>query len=93
MERKYRQRGYMDSARDQREERPQPKPETFGPKTPRLARCILFRDVAAAGQFYPLTSIPGAGARGVVSSCIAASNALTSILPAASSVPSRSSGE
>jgi len=37
MERKYRQRGYMDSGREAQEERPKPRPETFGPKTPKLA--------------------------------------------------------
>jgi hypothetical protein len=37
-DRKYRQRGYQDSGRDRgpREKRPGTKPETFGPKTPRL---------------------------------------------------------
>jgi hypothetical protein len=37
-DRKYRQRGYQDSGRDRepREKRPGTKPETFGPKTPKL---------------------------------------------------------
>jgi hypothetical protein len=37
-DRKYRQRGYQDSDRDRepREKRPGKKPETFGPKTPKL---------------------------------------------------------
>ncbi len=38
MERKYKQRGYMDSGgdRERSESRPAKKPETFGPRTPKL---------------------------------------------------------
>lgn len=38
MDRKYRQRGYMDSGRDRepREHRTGPKPERFGPRTPAM---------------------------------------------------------
>lgn len=38
MERKYRQRGYMDSGgdRERSESQPAKKPETFGPRTPKL---------------------------------------------------------
>jgi len=38
MDRKYRQRGYMDSDRDRERpaHKPGPKPETFGPRTPKL---------------------------------------------------------
>lgn len=36
MDRKYRQRGYMDSERPERESRPAKKPEAFGPKTPAM---------------------------------------------------------
>ncbi len=36
MERKYRQKGYMDSNREAREKRPAPKSENFGPKTPTM---------------------------------------------------------
>lgn len=61
MERKYRQRGYEDSPRSRSEKTPSPKPETFGPKTPRfpeacqISRCggcgkILPADVDFAGQ-------------------------------------------
>jgi len=60
-DRKYRQRGYMDSDREKREKRPAKKPETFGPKTPRMPgtreilRCagcgaVLALDIDLQGQ-------------------------------------------
>jgi predicted RNA-binding Zn-ribbon protein involved in translation (DUF1610 family) len=49
MERKYRQRGYMDSDREPREKRAGPKPETFGPKTPAMpGRRSVWRCAACA---------------------------------------------
>ncbi len=50
MERKYRQRGYQDSDRDRPDkERPQKKPETFGPRTPTMpGRRSIFRCAACA---------------------------------------------
>ena len=35
-DRKYRQRGYQDSGREERKERPAKRPETFGPRTPAM---------------------------------------------------------
>lgn len=36
MARKYKQRGYMDSGAEERERRPEKKPEIFGPRTPMM---------------------------------------------------------
>jgi len=58
MERKYRQRGYMDSGRDQREERPRPRPETFGPKTPRLAPAHSVSRCGGCGSVLPVDFDP-----------------------------------
>jgi len=35
-DRKYRQRGYQDSGREEREKRPAKRPETYGPRTPAM---------------------------------------------------------
>jgi predicted RNA-binding Zn-ribbon protein involved in translation (DUF1610 family) len=49
MDRKYRQRGYMDSAREERERKPAPKPENFGPRTPNMpGRRSVWRCAACA---------------------------------------------
>lgn len=49
MDRKYKQRGYMDSDREAREKRPAPKAETFGPKTPAMpGRRSVWRCAACA---------------------------------------------
>lgn len=53
MERKYRQRGYMDSGRERPESRPKPKPETFGPKTPNLAPTHSVSRCGGCGSMLP----------------------------------------
>ena len=56
-ERKYRQRGYQDSDRERREkrsdQRPGPKPETFGPKTPRMPGTHSVVRCAGCGAILP----------------------------------------
>lgn len=58
MERKYRQRGYMDSGKPEKKERPpesRPRPEQIGPRTPRMvgtvtrARCTNCGNVLQQG--------------------------------------------
>ncbi len=53
MERKYRQRGYMDTGRERQEERPKPRPETFGPKTPKLAPAHSVSRCGGCGSVLP----------------------------------------
>ncbi len=68
MERKYRQRGYMDSEKPQKKERPQERPrqEQIGPRTPRMvgtvtrARCSNCGAVLMAG-FDPNGKCPRCG--------------------------------
>jgi len=69
MDRKYRQRGYMDSGRD-REPRDQqkpggPKPETFGPRTPRLAPTHSVTRCSSCGFMLP----PGYDPKGKCPQC------------------------
>jgi predicted RNA-binding Zn-ribbon protein involved in translation (DUF1610 family) len=60
MERKYRQRGYMDSGRDKErgEKRPGKKPETFGPRSPTMpgkrevVRCASCATILMPGTDY-----------------------------------------
>ena len=56
-ERKYRQRGYQDSDRERREKRSDqrsgPKPETFGPKTPRMPATHSVVRCAGCGAILP----------------------------------------
>jgi len=59
MERKYRQRGYMDSGREAREERPKPRTETFGPKTPKLAPTHSVSRCGGCGSVLPADFDPG----------------------------------
>jgi len=67
MARKYRQRGYMNSSSEGREERSRPpKNEIFGPKTPQMPgkhlvfRCAACGAVLAAG-FDPKSKCPHCG--------------------------------
>jgi hypothetical protein len=57
MERKYRQRGYMDSKRDRAErkssQRSGPKPETFGPRTPQMPATHSVVRCAGCGAILP----------------------------------------
>ncbi|HEV2417895.1 MAG TPA: hypothetical protein VGX94_08830 [Terriglobia bacterium] len=53
MDRKYRQRGYEDSPRTRSENRPQPKPETFGPKTPKFPDAHQVSRCAGCGKILP----------------------------------------
>ncbi len=52
-DRKYRQRGYMDSDREEREKRPAKKPETYGPKTPQMPGRHEVVRCAACGSILP----------------------------------------
>jgi hypothetical protein len=52
-ERKYRQRGYMDSDRDRSERRPSPKQELFGPKTPQMPAAHTVSRCAGCGALLP----------------------------------------
>lgn len=53
MPRKYKQRGYMDSGSERREDRPKTKNETFGPKTPQMpGKHLVFR-CASCGIILP----------------------------------------
>ena len=55
MERKYRQRGYMDTGRESPKEKRPPKPQTFGPKSPTMpgsravSRCTGCGAILSAG--------------------------------------------
>lgn len=57
MDRKYRQRGYMDSGRDREQkpagQKPGPKPETFGPKTPQMPGTHSVVRCAGCGTILP----------------------------------------
>jgi predicted RNA-binding Zn-ribbon protein involved in translation (DUF1610 family) len=68
MDRKYRQRGYMDSGRD-REPRSQqpggPKPETFGPRTPRMPGTHSVTRCSSCGLILP----PGFDPQGKCPQC------------------------
>lgn len=60
MDRKYRQRGYMDSGREPREKRPAPRPETFGPKTPAMpGRRSVWRCASCAAELPDLADTNG----------------------------------
>jgi hypothetical protein len=54
-DRKYRQRGYQDSGREEREKRPAKRPETYGPRTPAMpgkrevVRCASCATLLPAG--------------------------------------------
>ncbi len=67
MDRKYRQKGYMDSDRPERESRPAKKAELFGPKTPALPgrrsvwRCASCAEILPAGV-APQGKCPRCGA-------------------------------
>jgi hypothetical protein len=54
-DRKYRQRGYQDSGREreERSQRPSPKPETFGPRTPNLPGTHAVVRCARCGTILP----------------------------------------
>jgi hypothetical protein len=56
-DRKYRQRGYQDSDRDRRDrpsgQRPGPKPETFGPRTPNFSPAHTVVRCAGCGTILP----------------------------------------
>jgi hypothetical protein len=66
MDRKYRQRGYQGSGEERRKDRPHPRTDNFGPKTPQmpvkrlLARCARCGKVLAAG-FDPNGRCPHCG--------------------------------
>jgi predicted RNA-binding Zn-ribbon protein involved in translation (DUF1610 family) len=53
MERKYRQRGYMDSGHADRQKPARPKPETFGPKTPAFPDAHQVSRCASCGKILP----------------------------------------
>lgn len=60
MDRKYKQRGYMDSEREPRGERPARKPETFGPKTPAMpGRRSVWRCASCATVLPDLSDTQG----------------------------------
>lgn len=67
MARKYKQRGYMDSGAGEREQRPQRRPETFGPRTPAMPgrrsvwRCASCASILPAG-IEPKSKCPTCGA-------------------------------
>jgi len=69
MDRKYRQRGYMDSRREREPRDPQkpagPRPETFGPRTPRLAPTHSVTRCASCGFMLP----PGFDPKGKCPQC------------------------
>ena len=56
-DRKYRQRGYQDSVRDRSDRRPEqrsgPKPETFGPRTPRMPGAHSVVRCSSCGTILP----------------------------------------
>lgn len=57
MTQKYRQRGYMDTSREERSTRSsQPKPESFGPKTPRLPGTHQVCRCANCGKILPAST-------------------------------------
>lgn len=58
-DRKYRTRGYMDSARGEREKRPAQRPETFGPKTPKLPGAHSLLRCASCATVLTLEITPG----------------------------------
>jgi hypothetical protein len=53
MERKYRQRGYMDSEGERSSTRPRPKIENFGPKTPQMPGTHFVSRCAQCGRVLP----------------------------------------
>src|SRR5579885_1094351 len=53
MERKYRQRGYMDSEKECSPKQPRPKVENFGPKTPQMPGTHLVSRCAQCGTVLP----------------------------------------
>lgn len=53
MDRKYRQKGYMDNGREGVERRPGPKAETFGPKTPRMPGSHFVSRCGGCGTVLP----------------------------------------
>lgn len=61
-DRKYRQRGYQDSDRDRRDrpagQRPGPKPETFGPRTPNFSPAHTVVRCAGCGTILPVDFDP-----------------------------------
>ena len=56
MEKKYRQRGYMESDTRRSGERPPPKPETFGPKTPKFPDAHRVSRCAGCGKILPAST-------------------------------------
>ncbi len=53
MDRKYRQRGYMDSGGAPKEKRPRAKAEPFGPKTPQMPGERMVTRCARCGKLLP----------------------------------------